>query len=121
MYEEMSAAHHHLVVLGQLRAEERVVSFLLSAARRTGADKRHPVAVELPMSRLDVADYLGLTIETVCRTISKLKRDGLIALEGRHTVVLRRLGRLRELAGLTEDDLEPEHDSTRPRQAAWAH
>ena len=118
MCEEMSAAHQHLVVLGQLRAEERVISFLLSAARRTGADRRRPVAVELPMSRLDIADYLGLTIETVCRTISKLKRGGLIALEGRHILVLKRLDRLKELAGLT-DDIEDGHAEL--GRAAWAN
>jgi CRP/FNR family transcriptional regulator len=105
MYEEMNAAQQHMIVLGQLGAEERVVSFLLSAARRTGADRKRPVAVDLPMSRLDIADYLGLTIETVCRAISKLKRAGLIAMEGRHTIVLRRMAELQEQAGgLDEED-----------------
>ena len=86
-----------------------MVAFLLSAARRTGAEMNHPVAVELPMSRLDIADYLGLTIETVCRTISKLKRDGLITVENRHTVILNRMGSLEKLAGGTDevDDAPP--------------
>lgn len=99
IFEEMRAAHQHIIVLGQLGAEERVAHFLVSAARRSKADMRRPVAIELPMTRLDIADYLGLTIETVCRVVSKLKRDGLIALEGRHRIVLLRLGCLQELAG----------------------
>jgi CRP/FNR family transcriptional regulator len=102
--EETAALHRHMIVLGRLGAEERVVNFLLAAARRTWADRKHPVAIELPMSRLDMADYLGLTIETVSRTISKLKRDGMIGLEGRHTVILRRIAALQDLAGGMEAD-----------------
>ncbi len=104
MYEEMSAAQDLIIVLGQLSAEERVANFLVSAAQRTGADRSKPVAVELPMSRLDIADYLGLTIETVCRVFSKLKREGLIALEGRHRVVLRGIAALVALAGEIDED-----------------
>ena len=109
MRQELRAAQKHMIELARLSAEERVIAFLLCAARRTGAEMCHEVAVELPMSRLDIADYLGLTIETVCRTISKLKREGLIALENRHTVVLKRIGRLKKLAGRTDevDDAPP--------------
>jgi CRP/FNR family transcriptional regulator, anaerobic regulatory protein len=103
LHSEMRAAHHHVVVLGQLTAEERVVSFLLSTSRRTGTDRSRPVLVELPMCRLDIADYLGLTIETVCRVISRLKRDGLIGLQGRHSVILKRPESLWELAGITDE------------------
>jgi CRP/FNR family transcriptional regulator len=104
MLEEMNAARDQIVVLGRLGAEERVIHFLLSAACKTGADRNHPVAVDLPMSRLDIADYLGLTIETVCRVISKLKRDGFIGLEGRHTIILARFAALnRLLAGLDDE------------------
>lgn len=103
IFEEISAAQQHIIVLGQLGAEERVAHFLVSAACRTGADQKRPVIIDLPMTRQDIADYLGLTIETVCRALSKLKRDGLIALEGRHRVVLRRVGELQELAGDIEN------------------
>ena len=54
------------------------------------------------MNRLDIADYLGLTIETVCRVFSKFKRDGLLSVEGRHRVVLRSMGTLAKLAGEME-------------------
>lgn len=102
IYEEMSAAQHLIIVLGQLSAEERVANFLVSAAHQTGVDRRRPVAVDLPMNRLDIADYLGLTIETVCRVFSKFKRDGLLSVEGRHRVVLRSMGTLAKLAGEME-------------------
>ena len=65
IFEEIRAAQQHIIVLGQLGAEERVAHFLVSAARRTGADRKRPVAIDLPMTRQDIADYLGLTIETV--------------------------------------------------------
>jgi CRP/FNR family transcriptional regulator len=96
---ELAAAQEHVVVLGQLGAEERVAHFLVTAARRPGARR----AVELAMTRQDMADYLGLTIETVCRALSKLKRAGLIGLEGRHRVVLRRPGALQRLAGALDN------------------
>ncbi|QFU16322.1 helix-turn-helix domain-containing protein [Microvirga thermotolerans] len=99
LFEEMMAAHRHIIVLGQMGAEERVAHFLASAACRTRADRKRPVVLDLPMTRLDIADYLGLTIETVCRILSKFKRDGLIALEGRHRVILRSLRTLQEIAG----------------------
>jgi CRP/FNR family transcriptional regulator len=118
MLMEMRAAREQIVVLGRLGAEERVIHFLLSAARKTGADRNRPVVVTLPMSRLDIADYLGLTIETVCRVISKLKRDGFIGLEGRHTIILARFAALKSLlAGL---DDEPWSGPARER-SSWQH
>lgn len=117
IYDEICAAQRLVVILGQLNAEERVASFLLSAAVRTGADRADPVAVELPMSRLDVADHLGLTIETVCRVFSKLKRDGLLRAEGRHRVLLPCIQALRVLAG-EESGTTPSQPSVSVRHAA---
>jgi len=121
MFEEMSAAQQHIIVLGQLGAEERVAHFLMSAACRTGADQKRPVVIDLPMTRQDIADYLGLTMETVCRIVSKFKRHGLIALEGRYKVVLRRIGDLRELAGGFDDGEPSVERGMARRAAAWAH
>lgn len=97
MLNEMRAAQRHIIVLGQLGAEERVKDFLVSVALRTNVELKGPALIELPMTRLDIADYLGLTIETVCRAMSKLKRNGIIALPGRHSVVLRRIGDMSDM------------------------
>lgn len=69
-------AQKHAFLLGRRAASEKVASFLLTWAARHGC-KAH---VELPMSRQDMADYMGLTIETVSRTLSQMERDGLIAI-----------------------------------------
>ena len=113
VFEEIRDAQQHIIVLGQLGAEERAAHFLVSAARRTGADRKRPVTIELPMTRQDIADYLGLTIETVCRVLSKLKRDGLLALEGRHRIILLRMKDLQQLAG-EFDDADPQAPTWTP-------
>jgi len=72
---ELGAVQHRMMLLGRMTAAERVASFLIEIS-----DRRHTYnAVDLPMTRTDIADYLGLTIETVCRELSKFRRDGIIA------------------------------------------
>ena len=117
IFEEMEAVQRHIIVLGQLGAEERVAHFLVLALRRIGMGQSRPMVIDLPMPRQDIADYLGLTIETVCRVISKFKRDGLIALDGRHRVVLRRMGDLQRLAGELEALGEPSETHAYLKQA----
>ena len=92
-------AHARMLLLGRKCAEERMASFLLLMAARIGVGD----GVKLPMSRLDIADYLGLSIETVSRTFSTLRSDGLIALPTSRHVVLLRIEKLRELAGTEYD------------------
>jgi CRP/FNR family transcriptional regulator, nitrogen fixation regulation protein len=72
----------HLLVLGRQSAAERVAAFLLDMAERQGGLNQF----DLPMSRMDIADYLGLTIETVSRTFSKLKEKGIIRLPSLRSV-----------------------------------
>ncbi len=86
----------HLVMLGRQTAKERVVSFLLMLADRAGAEDGD--AVELPMNRQDIADYLGLTIETVCRVLSDLKRCRIIGLPNLHQAILTNMDALHDLA-----------------------
>jgi CRP/FNR family transcriptional regulator len=117
--DEMTAAQDQMILLGRKTAQERVVSFLLMVARRSGADARVPVEIELPIGRLDMADYLGLTIETVSREISKLRRAELIALNGPHKVVLRRMRSLEDLAEL--DHGESSSGGMERSGRAWAN
>jgi CRP/FNR family transcriptional regulator len=77
---ELAAAQEHLLLLGRMTAKERIARFLVDLVRRQQGEKPAATGIELPMSRADVADYLGLTIETVSRTLSGLKRNGVIDL-----------------------------------------
>ena len=75
---ELSQARAHMVLLGRRAADEKIASFLLGWRERLFSLKGPSSTVPLPMSRQDIADYLGLTIETVCRTFTKLERHGAI-------------------------------------------
>ncbi len=75
---ELIIAQDQMVILGRLAAEERVAAFLLNLHQRYRRIGRESVTIPLPMLRIDIADYLGLTIETVSRTISKLARNKVI-------------------------------------------
>jgi CRP/FNR family nitrogen fixation transcriptional regulator len=82
---ELARVQDHILLLVKT-AQERVVGFLLEMAERTPDH----VTVELPMSRQDIADYLGLTIETVSRTLTMLESVGAIALPTSRCVMLRK-------------------------------
>jgi CRP/FNR family transcriptional regulator len=75
---ELTRAQEHMVLLGRRSAEEKVASFLIGWRDRLAEIERAGEVLPLPMGRLDIADYLGLTIETVSRTFTKLERDGII-------------------------------------------
>ena len=74
-------------------AQERVAGFLLEMAQRSAA----PSEVDLPMSRQDIADYLGLTIETVSRTLTQLENSAAIAVPTSRRIVLRNRAALTRL------------------------
>ncbi|MDP3136161.1 MAG: helix-turn-helix domain-containing protein [Burkholderiaceae bacterium] len=76
MMRSLDRAHDHMMLLGRKTAHEKVASFLLDMARRVSNEDRF----ELPMQRTDIADHLGLTIETVSRTLTQFARKGLIKL-----------------------------------------
>lgn len=91
---ELARVQEHIVLLVKT-AQERVAGFLLEMAdRRPTGD-----AVELPMSRQDIADYLGLTIETVSRTLSNLESEAAIELANSRRIVLRNRPALRQMNG----------------------
>lgn len=84
---DLQRSQEHVLRLGHRSASERVASFLLDLARRLGDD----AAMDLPMSRQDIADYLGLTIETVSRSFTQLQALNLIRVRScRHVELLQR-------------------------------
>jgi len=87
-----------MLLLGRKTATERVASFFVMLADRVGEKNDATAVVEVPMSRSDIADYLGLTMETVSRQISQLKRAGLLAAQGQHALEIRDLPTLRRRA-----------------------
>ncbi len=89
---ELQRVQQHSLVLIK-SAEERVAGFLLEMADRCSDSG----AIELPMSRQDIADYLGLSIETVSRTITQLVQSGTISLESSRRIQFRNRAALRRL------------------------
>ena len=87
---EISAMQDHFMMLGRKSAAEKVASFLGVLAQRVGTEVDGRVQFELPMPRADVADFLGLTTETVCRTFTHLRKTGVIAIENIHTFIVLR-------------------------------
>jgi CRP/FNR family transcriptional regulator len=83
---------------GQRSAMERVAGFLLAFSRRNKRNGQDPASFELPMTRTDIGDFLGLTIETVSRTFTKLKLMHLIELAHSNHVKLLDIDALAELA-----------------------
>ena len=73
----LERAQDHMLLLGRKTAQEKMATFLLDMADRLSDDHEH---FELPMQRSDIADHLGLTIETVSRTLTQFARGGLIEL-----------------------------------------
>ena len=89
-FAELQRAQEHLLLLGRKTAQERVGSFLLDLARRSGTtNASHVTEVTLAMSRQDIADFLGLTIETVSRTLTHLEEISAIALPSSRRILLR--------------------------------
>lgn len=92
MGKALEQAQTHMLLLGRKCAREKIASFLLSFAARS-----KQTIVELPMSRMDIADHLGLTIETVSRTLKQLQRENVIAIPSNRVISLTNLVALRQL------------------------
>ncbi|MEM7044957.1 MAG: helix-turn-helix domain-containing protein [Pseudomonadota bacterium] len=95
---ELGRAQQYMLLLGRKSADERVASFLLDLARRQTDDCDESACIHLAMSRQDIADHLGLTIETVSRIFTRFKQAGLIKLPERHEVLVCNVDRLSEMA-----------------------
>ncbi len=91
----MASTREHSLLLGRASAAQKIAAFLEETAQRAGGGG----VIELVMSRQDIADYLGLTIETVSRTLSQLDRDGVIGLPSARRVVVKDRRALQALNG----------------------
>lgn len=93
MMRSLERAQDHMLLLGRKSAIEKIATFLLDLSERLGDDQ-----VDLPMSRTDIADHLGLTIETVSRTLTQLERQHVIELPAhRRSIQLTNKAALRRL------------------------
>lgn len=86
---ELVAAQEQMLLLGRKTARERLASFLMAQSRRGAACQAARGRFALPMTRGDIADYLGLTIETVSRTLTKLRGEGMIEIPSSTEIVIR--------------------------------
>lgn len=96
---ELDEARDWMVTLGRKSAAEKVASFLYLIATHIDPSEEHQTTFDLPLSRGDIADFLGLTIETVSRQITRLKADGVIEILNYRHVTVPDLARLRLRCG----------------------
>lgn len=105
--DELDAAREWMLLLGRKTAREKIASLLGIVARRYASVKmvtpQGRMTFDLPLTREAMGDYLGLTLETVSRQVSALKRDGVIELEGKRRIVVPDMDRLMEEAGDDSD------------------
>jgi len=95
--DEVRAAHRHGLLLGRKTAMERVATFLRDLTGRMPVEGKDHV-LTLPMGRADIADHLGLTVETVSRTLTQLRHEGHITVQ-QGSIGIRNAGTLAELTG----------------------
>lgn len=105
--DELDAAREWMLILGRKNAREKIASLLAILARREASLHLTSVgastAFDLPLTREAMADYLGITLETVSRQISSLKREGIVQLEGKRRIVIPDFERLQAETG---DDVD---------------
>jgi CRP/FNR family transcriptional regulator len=95
---ELVQAQDQILLLGRKTAQEKIVSFLLNLSGRSLKRGAPASPISLPMGRADIADYLGLTTETVSRSITKLKSAGHVRLLQGSKIELPDVEALQELA-----------------------
>jgi CRP/FNR family transcriptional regulator len=106
--DELDSAREWMLLLGRKSAREKVASFLMILARRAALLEKRSIRdtapFEIPLTREAIAEYLGLTIETVSRQLTGLRKDGTIALQGARSVSVANFAALASLAGEEADD-----------------
>jgi CRP/FNR family transcriptional regulator len=95
---ELKEAQDQMMLLARKSPKERLASFILNLSKRNINNKTKGLSFDFPMSLVDISDYLGLTIETVSRTLTHFSKEEMIALEGRKKVEILNLESLEELA-----------------------
>jgi len=95
---ELAETRDQLLSLGRKSALEKVATFLVRISRRNQRENKDETRLFLPMTRAEIADYLGLTIETVSRNITRLRTTGIIRLESKCQVEILDMDRLEDLA-----------------------
>jgi CRP-like cAMP-binding protein len=95
---EIGAMQEHLMTLGRTSSRERVASFLVVLMRRVGSQESDGIHVDLPMSRADIADFLGIRTETVSRAFTDFRTAGLISLSSAQHVTILKPEALAEIA-----------------------
>ncbi|MCK5041219.1 MAG: helix-turn-helix domain-containing protein, partial [Sphingomonadales bacterium] len=108
MSNELKEAQDQMMLLGRKSPKERLASFLLNISQRKIEKSAGPArdklldkpnnSFELPMSRMDISDYLGLTIETVSRTLTTFTKNGIISTEGRKKINILNREKLEDIA-----------------------
>ena len=88
MSQQIENDHQMMMTLSKKNAEGRVATLLQSLSKRYGRRNLSPNSLRLPMSRMDIGNFLGLTIETVSRTFSRMQKEGVISVEGREITIL---------------------------------
>ena len=105
--DELDAAREWMLLLGRKTAREKIASLLAIIARRDASLKlrnaKGSIVFDLPLTREEMADYLGLTLETVSRQMSALKKDGVIELEGKRHIIVPNFDTLMEETGDDSD------------------
>jgi CRP/FNR family nitrogen fixation transcriptional regulator len=94
--QSLTRTRNQLMILGGVTAAEKVGTFLLSLDGRTSSVRGQ---VNLPLTRYDMAEYLAVSVETVCRAIADLQQRGIIALVGTRTIRILNRGALEDRAG----------------------
>ena len=102
MSQEITSDQQLITLLSKNSAEERVAALLVSISARNARRKLSNTSFRLPMSRTDIGNFLGLTVETVSRVMSRFNKQGLINVDGKDVMLLDLEG-LKEIANVTTD------------------
>ena len=96
IFDELENAQDRITLLGRMTAEQKIATFLLWVARGAAGESPHApnssadLVVELPLSRSEIADYLGLTLETISRQLGRLRDQRIITIGASRTVIIHR-------------------------------